>query len=69
MLLVVQGGLRLAHLPDYMVARDSGLGRVLPEISSSPTQFYFVYLEEMRHSKCIEVFREILLRKVAEMPF
>ena len=69
MLLVVQGGLRLANLPDYMVARDSDLGRVLPEISNAPTHFYFVNPEEMRHSKRIEVFREFLLRKVAEMPF
>ena len=69
MLLAVHGGLRLANLPDYMVAPESDLVRVLPEISSPPTQCYFVNPEEMRHSKRIEVFREFLLRKVAETPF
>lgn len=69
MYLAVQGGLGLANLPDYMVPADSNLVRVLPEISSPPTQCYFVYPEEMRHSKRIEVFREFLLRKVAESKF
>jgi len=48
---------------------DSKLVLVLPEISSPPTQCYFVYPEEMRHSKRIEVFREFLLRKGAETQF
>ena len=69
MYLAVQGGLGLANLPDYMVPPDSNLVLVLPEISSPPTQCYFVYPEEMRHSKRIEVFREFLLRKVAETQF
>ena len=69
MYLAVQGGLGLANLPDYMVPPDSNLVEVLPEISSPPTQCYFVYPEEMRHSKRIEVFREFLLRKVAETQF
>jgi DNA-binding transcriptional LysR family regulator len=69
MYLAVQGGLGLANLPDYMVPSDSNLVLVLPEISSPPTQCYFVYPEEMRHSKRIEVFREFLLRKVAETQF
>lgn len=69
MYLAVQGGLGLANLPDYMVPPDSDLVQVLPEISSPPTQCYFVYPEEMRHSKRIEVFREFLLRKVAETKF
>ena len=69
MYLAVQQGLGLANLPDYMVPETSNLVRVLPEISSPPTQCYFVYPEEMRHSKRIEVFREFLLRKVVEAQF
>lgn len=69
MYLAVQEGLGLANLPDYMVPADTNLVRVLPEISSPPIQCYFVYPEEMRHSKRIEVFREFLLRKVAESKF
>ena len=69
MLLAVQGRLGLANLPDYMVAPESDLVRILPEISSPPAQCYFVYPEEMRRSKRIEVFREFWLRKVAETAF
>ena len=69
MYLAVQQGLGLANLPDYMVPDTSNLARVLPEISNPPTQVYFVYPEEMRHSKRIEVFRGFLLRKVAESQF
>ena len=69
MYLAVQQELGLANLPDYMVQNTSNLVWVLPEISSPPTQCYFVYPDEMRHSKRIEVFREFLLRKVAESQF
>ncbi len=65
----MQGGLGLANLLDCMVPPDSNFVQVLPEISGPPTQCYFVYPEEMRHSKRIEVFREFLLRKVAETQF
>ena len=53
MYLSVQQGLGFANLPDYMVPDTSNLVRVLPEISSPPTQCFFVYPEEMRHSKGI----------------
>ena len=69
MFLATQRGLGLASLPDYMITPESGLVQVLPEISSPPTQCYFVYPEELRHSKRIEVFRDFLLRKVAETKF
>jgi len=69
MYLAVQGGLGFANLPDYKVPPDSNLVQVLPEISSPPTQCYFVYPEEMRYSKRIEVFREFLLRKFAKTQF
>ncbi|MEC7204073.1 MAG: LysR substrate-binding domain-containing protein [Pseudomonadota bacterium] len=69
MYLVVHQGLGLANLPDYMVPDTYYLVWVLPEISSPPTQCEFVYPEEIRHSKSIEVFRGFLLRKVAETQF
>ena len=69
MYLVVHQGLGLANLPDYMVPDTYYLVWVLPEISSPPTQCEFVYPEEIRHSKRIEVFRGFLFRKVAESQF
>ena len=40
--------------------------QVLPELAGPPNEAYFVYPEELRASKRISVFRDFLLRKVAE---
>jgi DNA-binding transcriptional LysR family regulator len=62
----VMSGLGLASLPDYVAAEHNGLVRVLPELTGPPNEAYFVYPEELRSSKRISVFRDFLLRKVAE---
>ena len=61
--------LALASLPEFMMPEKMGLEQVLPELRGPTTQAYFVYPEELRHSKRIAVFRDFLLRKVAEMQF
>jgi DNA-binding transcriptional LysR family regulator len=45
------------------------LVRVLPELEGPRVDAYFVYPEELRSSKRIQVFRDFLLRKVAEFDF
>jgi len=62
----VRSGLGLASLPDFVAAEHSDLTRVLPEVAGPPNEAYFVYPEELRSSKRISVFRDFLLRKVAE---
>lgn len=64
-----RGGLGLAGLPDYMIAHDSNLIQVLPDYGGPVLQAYFVYPEELRHSKRIAVFRDFLLSQVAKKPF
>jgi len=66
MLRAVTSGLGLASLPDFVAAEHSNLVRVLPEVAGPPNEAYFVYPEELRSSKRISVFRDFLLRKVAE---
>lgn len=66
MLRAVKSGLGLAALPDFVAAEHNDLTRVLPEIAGPPNEAYFVYPEELRSSKRISVFRDFLLRKVAE---
>ena len=61
-----QAGLGLAALPEFMVQGTSNLVRVLPDIEGPRIDAYFVYPEELRNSKRIQVFRDFLLRKVAE---
>ena len=65
----VRSGLGLAALPDYIVERDVGLVRVLPDISGPTAEAYFVYAEELRHSKRVAAFRDFLLEEVAQTHF
>ncbi len=62
----VRSGLGLAALPDYMIPDDVNLVQVLPDIDGPLIQAYFVYPEELRHSKRIAVFRDFLLQKIAK---
>ena len=62
-----RSGLGLAALPDYMIPEDVDITLVLPELSGPSIQTYFVYPEELRHSKRISIFRDFLLQKVAEI--
>jgi DNA-binding transcriptional LysR family regulator len=62
----VRSGLGLAALPDYMIPDDVNLVKVLPELDGPEIQAYFVYPEELRHSKRVSVFRDFLLQKIAE---
>ena len=61
----VRSGLGLASLPDYIVPLDVNLVKVLPDLSGPTNPTFFVYPEELRHSKKIGVFRDFLLKKVA----
>jgi len=66
MLRAVLSGLGIAALSDFIASEHSELVRVLPELTGPPIEAYFVYPEELRTSKRISVFRDFLLRKVAE---
>ena len=66
MLRAIKSGLGMAALPDFVASEHTGLVRILPEVSGPPNEAYFVYPEELRTSKRISVFRDFLLRKVAE---
>ncbi len=65
----VRSGLGIAALPDYMVPETSTLVRILPELAGPAIEAYFVYPEELRQSKRVSVFRDFLLRKIAEGNF
>ena len=56
----------IASLPDYMVGLTSGLIPVLPKLKGPVHKAYFVYPEELRHSRRVSVFRDFLLRRIAE---
>ncbi len=68
MMRAAASGLGLAALPDF-VTRGTNLVRVMAETEAPAADAYFVYSEELRQSKRIEVFRDFLTRKVAETDF
>jgi DNA-binding transcriptional LysR family regulator len=68
MLRAVERGLGIASLPDYLCAGSRHAVQVLPELEGPSFDAYFVYPEEMRASKRVSVFRDFLLRKLAEQP-
>ena len=65
----VQSGAGLAALPEFMGHDLSDLVQVLPDLDGPQFDAYFVYPEELRAAKRIQVFRDFLLRKVAESNF
>ena len=65
----VESGAGLGALPEFMVQDRNDLVHVLAELQGPQIDAYFVYPEELRHSKRIAVFRDFLLREVAEAKF
>ena len=60
----VLSGLGIAALPYYLSQESSELNEILPDLEGPPIEAYFVYPQELRHSKRIEVLRDFLLGEV-----
>jgi DNA-binding transcriptional LysR family regulator len=67
MLHAVRSGLGIAALPDYMGDDLRDLVPVLSDLKSPRIDAYFVYPEEMRHSKRVGVFRDFLVSELAAL--
>jgi len=67
MIEAVRSGLGLAALPDYMGDALDEFVHVLPDLKTPRIEAYFVYPEEMRHSKRIGVFRDFLVSELASL--
>lgn len=67
-LAAVRSGLGIGALPDYMGEELDGLVQVLPELKAPRIEAYFVYPEELRHSKRVAVFRDFLVAELAGAP-
>ena len=64
--LAVENGAGLASLPDYMVAEKPHLVRVLPNLEGPYYQTYFVYTEEFKNDRRLEVFRDFLYNEAKD---
>ncbi len=64
-----ESGLGVSALPDFLANEVPNLVRILPELEGPQIEVFFVYPEELRHSRRLEVFRDFLLRKISETHF
>jgi DNA-binding transcriptional LysR family regulator len=61
---VIRSGLGIGALPGWMSADMEGLTKLLPEAPRPKVDCFFVYPEELRHSKRVAVFRDFLLARL-----
>jgi len=59
----VRGGIGIGLIPDYLTAEETELVPVLREIEMPTLPIYFVYPEELRTAKKVQVFRDFLVTK------
>lgn len=69
MLEAVKSGLGISALPDYMVEGVPNLTKLLPMVEGATYDTFFVYPSELKHSKRVSVFRDYVIRKMAESSF
>ena len=62
----VESGIGIGGLPDYMAQTLPNVSKVLPELKGPVTDVYFIYSVELRNSKRLKVFKDFLIRKLAE---
>ena len=65
----IRAGVGIGALPQFVVQGREDLVRVLPDLEGPQIDAYFVYPEEMRRSKRLQVFRDFLFREVAQTRF
>jgi DNA-binding transcriptional LysR family regulator len=66
---VVEAGVGIASLPDYIVGNHSSLVLINLPIETPQFDTYFVYPEELKDSKRVTVFRDFLVSKAKEWSF
>jgi DNA-binding transcriptional LysR family regulator len=65
----VLAGVGIAVLPDYLAEESSDLVPVLPKAELPEFPAYFVYAEELRNSKRVQVFRDFMVTKARAWKF
>lgn len=59
----IRAGLGIGMIPDYLTEQESDLVAVLAQIEPPELDLYFVYPEELRNSKKVQVIRDFLVAK------
>lgn len=59
----IRAGLGIGMIPDYLTEQETDLVTVLKEIEPPKLNLYFVYPEELKNSKKVQVMRDFLVAK------
>jgi DNA-binding transcriptional LysR family regulator len=59
----IRAGIGVGLVPDYLTAEETDLVPVLREIALPKLPIYFVYPEELKTAKKVQVFRDFLVTK------
>lgn len=62
----IASGVGIGMLPDYLVEGDADLVPILTELEPPKMTIYFVYAEEMKSSKRVQVLRDFLVAKARQ---
>lgn len=65
----VKSGIGIGSLPDYLVQGATNIVPVLEDSESHEFPAYFVYTQELRHSKRIAAFRDFIIQEFKESVF
>ena len=63
---VIRAGLGIGALPGWMAADMEGMTKLLLDAPRPKVDCFFVYPEELRHSKRVAVFRDFLLARLQQ---
>jgi DNA-binding transcriptional LysR family regulator len=63
---IIRAGLGIGVIPGWMSQEMDGLVKLLPEAPRPKVDCFFVYPEELRHSKRVAVFRDFLLARLQQ---
>jgi len=62
----IKSGVGIGMLPDYLVEGDTDLVAILDELEPPRLPVFFVYAEELKNSKRVQVFRDFLVSKARQ---
>lgn len=65
----VQAGAGIALLPDYTISKESGLVRILDDVTLPSFDTYFAYAETMRNAAKLQAIRDFLFAKARSWEF
>ena len=66
LLLVVESGVGLAALPDYLVSSSTNVIKVLPNSAGPITEAHFVYPQSLKNVARVQAFRNFLYSKIGD---